>query len=300
MVQWEIPNVADLDDIQLSEVLRNLNRWTMEGRLKAAQSPATKSYLQAGLRLLAKAVMPPAREDVDPQIHPFVAFLSRKKVVNEVAEEEHPDLPRRGSVGGLRDLWDPHRDFLMDLLRASLLIEPWVSAVSGTTLAQLSELDDPLQMVHEVAVANATAVPADAGFRIQLLATIMAAREPELHESLARMYDSLAESWATVYEAVITSWGYKLRAGMTYQTLADILMGLAEGLALRQVGAPDQRILDEQERTSLMETGALAILSACVEPVDGDESFESFVRSRLNGRLVQTPGRAESERPVSP
>ena len=282
MVEWQLPEVADLDDVQLGTVLRNINRWTTDGRLKAAQSPATRSYLQAGLRLLTHAVMPPAHEGADPHIHPFVDFVSRKKVVDEVTQEEHADLPRRGSVGGLRDLWDPHRGFLMDLLRTSLLIDSWVSAVPGSTEAQLRDLTDPLEIVAEVSLANAQALDRDAGFRIQILATIIAAQEPELHESLATMYAALNQSWAGVYATVIASLGFKLRDGITFEMLADLLTGLAEGLGLRHLAAPDKRILDAEQGTSLLSTGVLAILSSCLEPVDSEESFESFVRARLS------------------
>ncbi|WP_432559894.1 hypothetical protein [Granulicoccus sp. GXG6511] len=296
MVNWHLPDVADLDDVQLSSVLRNINRWTAEGRLRAAQNPATRSYLQAGLRLLAEALMPPedGEEATDPVIHPLVAFLSRKKVVDEVNEEAHPELPRRGSVGGLRDLWDPHRDYLMDLLRTALLEDAWVSAVPATTKEQVLALGDPISMVRALALANARSVPKHASFRFQLLATLLTAHEPELHEPLVEAYETLNRSWSEVFGAVIAAQGYKLREGITLEMLTNMLMALAEGLSLRIVAAPDPVILDDEKGTTLMETAALALLSSCVEPLDGDVSFEDYVRARFGGQH-QDPG-AETPR----
>lgn len=119
-VDWELPNVADLTDIELQGVLRHLHRSTRKGRERAAADIATRSYLQAGLRLLSEAVSARhAPPDEDPISHPFVAWLSRRLIVQEMGNETDAKLPMKGSVNGLRDRWEPHSDYITDLLLAS-------------------------------------------------------------------------------------------------------------------------------------------------------------------------------------
>lgn len=289
MVDWNLPDVASLQDVELDKVLLHINRVTKAGRKSAAGQPSTRMYLQAGLRLLARAVSSDPTPGGDPEVHPFLGFLSRRRVVDEVAAEKDRSLPREGSVAALRGVYDPHRGFVIDLLRVALRANEWVRAVADTTVEQVKDIEDRMEVVRQVAIENTQAVADDPGFRVQLLATTVAAQEPELHVPLADMYEVVTESWAALYEEMFRSWGLKLRDGITFQQLADILTALGEGSSLRQAAAPSSRVLDLSDGSSLLGTGAMAVLASCLvssELREGDEpeqDFESYVERRLQG-----------------
>lgn len=270
---WELPNVADLTDIQLEKVLQNLNRNTKRGRDRAATDIATRSYLQAGLRLISDAVSAKEHVDsIDPISHPFVSWLSRNRVVKEMANEPNPALPSRGSVNGLRDRWDPHSDYITDLLLVALTADNWSAAVSSGAGAHLQSLSDvPLQvLVHEIAYQDLVALRRAAGFRVQLLASAMAQNEPVVMDPLARMYEQITRSWGPVYEAGLTHNGLKLRHGVSIEMLSDLCAALAEGLALRMIATTETHMMNPTARTSYLGIGVLAILSA-LSTHSGDE-----------------------------
>lgn len=282
---WELPNVADLTDIQLQEVLRHLNRNTQKGRNRAATDVATRSYLQAGLRLLSDAVS--AKESpvtTDPTSHPFVSWLSRNLVVKEVAEEPNPALPSRGSVNGLRDRWDPHSDYITDLLLVALTADNWSAAVSSGAGAHLQSLADaPIQVLaHEIAYQDLVALRRAAGFRVQLLASAMALNEPVVMEPLARMYDQITQSWGPVYEAALAHHGLSLRQGVSVEMLSDLFAALAEGLALRMIATTQTHMMDSATRTSYLGIGVLAMLSALSTHASDERTIDEYLQDVLS------------------
>lgn len=279
-IDWELPNVADLSDIQLQAVLQHLNRNTQRGRDRAAADVATRSYLQAGLRLLSEAVSPKVGPpSVDPVSHPFVAWLSRSLIVNELANEPDPALPSRGSVNGLRDRWDPHSNYITDLLLVALTADNWSAAVSAGAGEHLHSLEDaPIQVLaQEIAYQDLVALRRAAGFRVQLLASAMAQNEPVVMEPLARMYEQITHSWGPVYEAALAHHGLSLRRGVSVAMLSDLFAALAEGLALRMIATTSNHFMDPVTRTSHLGVGVLAMLSALSTHGDDTRSLDEYL-----------------------
>lgn len=283
--EWRLPDVARLDDVALEQVLQHLTRVTPEGRRKAAQDPATRMYLQAGLRLLQQQVSPRRQDDeVEqvPQSHPFLSWLSRSRVAAET-ENEPPDsgLPRRGTQAGLRDRWEPHSNFINDLLLVALTADNWGVAITDNPefWAALREQPDFAETIREVGYGSLVAMQQSAGFRVELLAAAISAHEEPVRRSLADCYRSVVSTRAHQYEAILSGRGLKLRPRFSYELLSEFMTALNEGLALRLIADPDAPVIDHERRSSLLGLGALAILLAGVDLHDDGLGVDEYLRS---------------------
>lgn len=131
-IEWELPNEADLTGVDLRGILTNLRWSTGRGRDRAASGVATRSYRHTGLRLMSTAVSAePDAPDDDPVSHPFVARLSRPRVVTEMGNETHPSLSFIGSANRLRGRWAAHRNYVADLLLVALTGDNWNASVNS-------------------------------------------------------------------------------------------------------------------------------------------------------------------------
>ncbi|MGB7962154.1 MAG: hypothetical protein WCF12_04215 [Propionicimonas sp.] len=283
---WTLPDVSTLDPAVLERLVTHLTRVTPEGRRKAAQDPATRMYLQAGLRLLEQQVTapreePPADDDRHSQPHPFLTWLSRNRVAAETLNEpEDSGLPRKGTQAGLRDRWEPHSDFLADVLAVALTADNWGKAVTDndTLWDALGEHPDFVRVVSEVAYLDLAALDRAAGFRIQLLAAAMAGRDEVVRSSLRGLYQSIIQRRAAMYAAVFEARGLRLRPGFTFAQMSELLSALTEGLALRLVVDGDAPVIDHGSRESLLGLGAFALMAATVDFTGDGQPVDAFFR----------------------
>lgn len=269
MSEWEVPNLTDVGDLELAALLRHLDRKTRSGMRRAANDPVTRAYLQAGLRLLANAVDGQEPDDPDEGgAHPFLTWISRRAVVDEVSNEPDPNVPRQGSIASMRDRWDPHGNYLADLLAVAMTAEPWVGSIlSATEQGGFPDAPASLRTVIETtAHANLRAMTTDLGYRVQLLGTAMAHREPASKEPLQRLHEAIRTEWAAIYETLLAEAGLRLRSGWTPELLADTLSALASGLGQRELVAPDERVLSTTSTNSLLGRAILALLVGALEP----------------------------------
>lgn len=265
--------MSSLDDVALEEVLRHLARVTPEGRRRAARDPVTRMYLQAGLRLLEEQVSAPHPDvlaDEPGNGHPFLAWLSRARVAAETRNEPHASgLPRMGTEAGLRDRWEPHGDFIADLLLVALTGANWGRAVSvqDEYVAAMAGAGagDFAAVVGEVCYQDLLSLHRSPGFRVQLLATAMTDRYPLLREALASTYDTATAQRAAYYAQIIDAQGVRLKPGFSPQALADMFTALAEGLTMRMIAGHTSRVLDHEARSSLLGLGVMTIFSSAID-----------------------------------
>lgn len=283
---WTLPDIATLDPAVLERLVTHLSRVTPEGRRKAAQDPATRMYLQAGLRLLEQQVTAPPQEpsgddDLRSQPHPFLAWLSRNRVAAEsLLEPEDSGLPRKGTQAGLRDRWEPHSDFIADVLAVALTADTWGKAITDNDhlWTALEEKPDFVGVLSEVSYLTLAAYEQSAGFRVQLLAAAMAGRDEAVRTSLRDMYGSIVEQRAAVCAAVLESRGLRLRPGFTFAQMGEVLSALTEGLALRMIADGKAPVIDHGERESLLGLGTLALMAAMVDVTGDGVPGDDFLR----------------------
>lgn len=286
LAPWTLPDMSTIDPAVLEQLVTHLARVTPEGRRKAAQDPATRMYLQAGLRLLEEQVRSNGVDaDSDDQSrlpHPFLAWLSRSRIADETRNEtERSGLPRKGTAAGLRDRWEPHSDYIADLIQVALTGQTWGKAVTADNdrlWRALAQHEDFAQIIEEVAYLGVMALQTSAGFRIQLLAAAMAPRDPQIQASLQDLYAAIVRHRVDMFERIFEARGLVLRAGLDFELMSEFMSAFAEGLAVRLMVDPDAAVIDHGRRSSLLGLGALSLMLAGVDFNGDGLSLEEYLR----------------------
>ncbi|MCM2579050.1 hypothetical protein [Streptomyces meridianus] len=273
----------------VSGVLRNLRRITPMGRRRLANSPETAAFLAAGMRLLHRHFGPGGRQRVNSELL-LLGPLSQRRV----AEEFHrnpPPFVRNGNGGSmLRDRWEPHSNFIVDLLNFALWRENYRPEYRKQRKANIERLvrgPDFANAVHEVAhrhAAEGVDLP-----QVRLSLALMAAAEgdDEVRRIISAVYGDYLGSWKQLYGTVIRARRLRLREGLTRDDLANALSAANDGMTLRAIGDPASGVIDHDNNRSLMGLVALAVIYAFLEP-DEDASgltLEQAVAARFDRRL---------------
>jgi hypothetical protein len=278
-------DITEIDDAVITRVVRHLNRTTRAGREKAAKDPVTKMYLQAGLRLLAQEFRARSESDQqDPVAPPFFSWVSRAKVVDETAHEPlSSGLPRRGNISGIRDRWEPHRDYIADLLLVALASEHWSSSIAEDQRASSLFLEDDLAgAIHRVAFLDIRAITTSVvAFQVQIIATSFAEHDTLIRAALKELYRVITDRWAEIYTSVLVSRGLSLRTGVTINDVTNILTATAEGFALRLLADPSSPVWDRDNETTLLGTAALSLVIGCVDFTQDGMTVEEFLAATL-------------------
>lgn len=284
-------DLTHVDDDDLVRVLRHLNRHSMRGRIQAAKDPVTRAYLQAGLRLIERQFAPYDDDDEsDRQSSPFFAWVSRQKVVDEIQNEPNSSgLPKPASINGLRDRWEPHRNYISDLLSVVLASDHWsLSVARDEQLLQDMLTGDFPDAAHELAFADLEALTSAAiSFRVQMIAASFAERDGAVREALRQLYAVVTENWSRVYRAVLDDLGASFRPGITIERFTHMLTAAAEGFALRLLADPEADVIDRERRRSLLGTMALSLMIGCVDLFGDEMTVEDVVRTALAARRAQ-------------
>lgn len=294
-----IDDPMNLDAIpvdRLPDLVTRIHRATKASRRVAAQAPQTREFLAAGLRVIEKEFASGANltRDGDQTAAPFFAWLSRAKVAAEVDVDELPDgwkfctadddgASRVGALEArMRSLWEPHRNYIADLLTVALALEHWSAPayMDHTRVAALMT-GDLVDGAHEIAFWDLEQILFQhvASFRLQLMATALADRDPELRESLRSTYNTVDAEWGAVYAEAMAAHGINFRPGFTLEMFTNSLTAIAEGLAMRLMVEPDKSsILDRGTRRSLLGTVALALVAVCADHEHDGLSLEDAIR----------------------
>jgi hypothetical protein len=279
-------NARDQDpspDEDLSLVLKRLmatcQRKTDAARRRLANSSLTKEYLEAGLQLIAtqcKAKEPADITDTASKEagRPFFEWLSRSLVVGEVSNR----LGIQATDGSLRDRWYEHPDYIEDLLSYALWSRHWSLHVSNAQESKDLLASDPdfVRAIHLVAYKDLCVLLDNPAYRVSLIAAAVADRDPTVKEAVGESYRVVGESWQNLYEETLTARGLKLRPGVSFADLTDILTALAEGIGMRMLSDPNATVVDHERKESLLGKAALAIAAACIDSGDG-KSLEELV-----------------------
>jgi hypothetical protein len=279
------PN-QDLSPI-LKRLMATCRRKTEAARRRLANSDLTKDYLEAGLNLIAAQCAAPAHTDDDTEDsneagRPFFAWLSRELVVNEVTR-------RRGiqaTAGSLRDRWYEQPDYVEDLLSYALWSQHWSLHVSNAQESKDLLTSDPdfVCAIHVVAYNDLCILLKNPAYRVSLIAAAVADRDSTVKEAVGESYQTVRASWQQLYEATLAARGLKLRPGVSFAELTDILTALAEGIGMRMLADPNATVIDHERKESLLGKAALAIAAACIDSGDG-KSLEEVVS--LLGQAAQ-------------
>lgn len=273
----------------LSGVLRNLRRLTPIGCRRLANDRGTASLLAAGMRLLHRHFGPGTQHRVNSGFL-LLGPLSQRRVAEEFHRNPPPFI-RNGNGGSmLRDRWEPHSNFIIDLLNFALWREnyrPEYRKQRKTDIKRLVRGPDFASAVHEVAhrhAAEGVDLP-----QVRLSLALMAAAEGDdgIRRIISAVYGDYLGSWKQLYDTVMRVRHLRLRKGLTRDDLANALSAVNDGMILRAIGDPGSGVVDHDRNRSLTGSVALAVIYAFLEP-DEDASgltLEQAVAARFDRRL---------------
>lgn len=286
----------------LSRIVTRTNRRTPQGRAKASNDIVTKGYIAAGMRLTERvlgpgaACPPPKGEDDDgPGIPTLLAWLSQRKVADEFGNNTGP-LPRHGgNARALRRVWEPHSNFIADLMTFGLWSEHYVGQYKDK-IAELAEglltRSDTVEAAHELCYWDLCALVAMPTWRLQLVASVVAEQDEVIAAALSESYRGVLQMWRPVHDAVIKAFGLRLRPGISLDDLSNLFTALAEGFAFRMTAEPNAAVIDHDRHRTLYGTGCLAIFASCVVPANDapattlEQHLENLIHPRCAGRVT--------------
>lgn len=296
-------------DQDLSKVITRTNRKTPHGRAKAANDTVTKGYIAAGMRLIHRALgpgaaaPPPRGQEGDGPSRPVLLdWLSQRKVADELANNPSP-LPRHGSASALRKIWEPHSNFIADLLSFGL----WSTHYSRRYQNRIGELVEDLvttsnftDTAQQLCYWNLKTLSTEPRWRLQLVASVISEQDEVIAKALSDYYADTVKEWQEVHRLAIDVIDRRLRPDITLDDISNLIGALAEGFALRLTGDPSAPVIDHDRHRTLYGTGCLAILFACTEDVDKTDSipFEELMNQILDGQAIPSP--EVKEPPLNP
>ncbi|UWE07711.1 hypothetical protein [Actinacidiphila bryophytorum] len=281
----ELPFPYDLD---LSGVLRNLNRRTRWGRDRLANDRVTAALLAAGMRLLERHLGPGVRQRVNSE-RLLLGSLSQRRVAEEFARNPAPFTRYGNGVSMLRDRWSPHSDFVTDLITFAVWREnyrPEFREQRAANVRRLVHGTDFVRAVHDIAYQHTAEGLGLPSVRLGLALMTAAEGDEEVTRIISTVYEDYLGSWKKLYETVLRERHLQLRRGLTLDDLANALSAATDGMTLRAIGDPAAGVVDHANRSSLMGTVALAVIHAFVEP-DDDASgltLEQAVAARFDNQ----------------
>ena len=257
----------NLDPGTIEEVVTRINRVRPNARKKLAKDIVTIAYLDAGRRLIERFFR---NQAVAEDSHAFLEWLTREAICAEM--ERGPDpLPRQASDGSFRDRWRSKGDYLADLvayLNWNLHREPH-RRLAYDSVARLLDPETPLATATQEAAYQDLSLMAMSERLTQLAFQALAVGDPAARTAACNMYADVLQAWGETYRRLLDGRRMQLRPDAKLNELAIILSAVAEGLAMRALVEGTRNIMDDQARTSLLGTTALALLLACVDQGDG-------------------------------
>ncbi len=279
-----LPTPYNLD---LSGVLRNLNRRTPYFRARLANDLMTAAYLAAGMRLLARNLGPGAQPG-DRGRRPLLGSLSQRGVTAEVAKNP-PPFSRRATVSAMRDRWKSQSDFVADLINFAVWRENYRPDYREQRAANTKKLvsgPDFVRAVHEVTYLHTAEGVEEPSVRLGLALMTAAEGDVEVLQAISAMYEDYLGSWKKLYADVLRERGLRLRQGLTLDDLANALSAVNDGVILRAIGDPSAGVIDDDKRRSLMGSVTLAVIHAFLEPEEDASglTLEQAVAARFDNR----------------
>jgi hypothetical protein len=265
----------------LSNVVLNVHRRSVEATNRLRNHPLTRAYLEAGVRILRREVdtAHPGVDD-DRFLRPL-ATLTRETVIAEVADGP-PELPRHGTVGSFRDRWNFFPEYVADVARYTLrehrmqedqrLAEDAMTALSGGHFTGA---------IHEIAYRRMLVDIKAATSRFRYSAVALAAQDPRLHDAMASVYAGVTDIWEKMIDGLLSARGLALRPGVSARDLATMLTAINEGLTVRIASDPSNALLDHERRRGLLGTAALGLFVGCVDT--GDHGTLEELAERIAG-----------------
>jgi hypothetical protein len=243
------------------------------------------SYLRAGATLIDRN-LGSAEADLESaeERKPYwsgIRFLTERALIRETECIEPPFLRLKGD-GPYRATWATHDDYIADLLAFefhAMNYDPQYGAVRETRGDWLIGEGGFADAIDRATYHEVEAICRMPLFRLQLIMAATAHRNDGIHDAIANNYAGALEPWKRIYESTFKVRGFRLRAGVTMDQLADMLAAVTEGFAVRHLGDPAAGVQAGGPSGNVVGMAVLGLLNSYLEPVDeprGPSARESF------------------------
>lgn len=273
-------------DARLGERMDGLSRLNRPATQQ--NDPLTEDYVNAGLSLVEEALN--HDPDHNHEGHPFLTWISQRRVVETANQRSSP--MRSATVASLRDRWQPHGNYLWDLIDHIRARRPSRSfperARETIRMLLLSRRSAPV-IVRELGRDVQEGMFDNELFRIQLLGLAVVGgvnfQASSAMPKVSGIYDEIDERWMGIIDRFLEKFDLQYRVGVKQSDLIQLGTALTEGFALRELADPTSGHRRE-ERLRLHSTGLLSILYSLTLPRDVEESNQSIdkaVNSMIQG-----------------
>jgi hypothetical protein len=245
-----------------------LSRISRDSLAAGPAADLTREYLEAGVRLIADAL------DHDPEqgVHPFLSWLSQRAVVESVNARGN----LRGGLGTLRDRWQPHANYLQDLVSWIRYQRPersFPAREAERIEAAFESHATVSQIIRGLSREVQRGVIQNPLFRLQLLALSVLGSpkyraSTEYRRGAPEIYEEIDKRWLPLVHNFLLAQEAELRRGLDELDLVEMLTAVGEGIALRELADPSSGAKRES-RLRLQGTAALALILACLDRGDG-------------------------------
>jgi hypothetical protein len=269
----------------LAGVLLYVKGRSKRDRARKANSLDVASYLHAGMELLDQHLGPgggcTCRHWHDRSR--LLSFLSQRCV--EDMAQRGPSSFFKPEARRLRKYWDPHQDFIADLVNFAMWTEnyrPGYRDILTDLAGKLASGPDFVQAVHEATYSYAAEGTGQATIRLSLALMAACGEDPDIAAAISRGYRNYLGLWQGLYQEVMSARRLRLRPGLTPRDLTNAISAATDGVILRAAGDPRAGVLDHAHRRSLLGHITLAIIYAFVEPEDDTDglTLEQAVAAR--------------------
>jgi hypothetical protein len=263
-------------DDDLASVLSNVAADARPGtRIKIANSPETRAFLEIGLLLLRDDLLdhrgPDLLDEHDAGTRLFAGLSQARLIERAEREDRASDRPRMLTVGMFRDRWRYKSRYTEDLI--AYLMRPSALQENISALrAALHSLppDIPLtQLVRKMVGVVMSRTLNDPLWSLQTIIWVALPNHPRVQTFLKGKSEFWIAEWALLYEEVARRYGLTLRPGYTWLDVAELMNTVADGARMRAQGA-----------------GSVATLSS------GENVVVEAVRALLPGLFIESAGAA--------
>lgn len=102
----------------------------------------------------------------------------------------------------------------------------------------------------------------------------------------------MTADWSSTYAATFASRGIRLRPGITFDDLALMLTAASEGLTLRAAADSPDRVINHEDRTSLLGLMVMGLVLAFTDPGD-----HATVRDIFDAEMTQRARATQQTQP---
>jgi hypothetical protein len=229
-----------MSEDDLSAVLTNVAADARPAtRVKIANSPETRAFLDIGLLLLCDDLLdhrgPDLQDDHDAGTRLFTGLSQARLIERAEHEDVHREHPRMLTVGMFRDRWRYKSRYTEDLIAYLLrpaLVEQAIHEVAEAA-QQLPQGLPFAEFVRLLVERVMAATLRDQMWSLQTVVWVALPNHPQVQLFLKAQHEQWIAYWAQAYERVCGCYGLELRPQYTWRDVAEVLHALAEGARLR-------------------------------------------------------------------